>query len=192
MSGSNEQLVEEENNSMNSRSATFVRSLSDDSVTEPPPNDEMTDYVQELKAELHRHCQLDWLEKFEPWKHNPKVELNVLLDGMEPSALKNDGCALQRILQSAIHRQREQRIIYTELLFRPELFHFQPKTSGQDLQLCMERLMSSICASVSVDKKEKPIRSGRTKESFLPYVTQPLPFHVKIILSRRRRWSFRC
>lgn len=81
MTSSSEQFVfeEEEGDSDmplgSNGSSIFMHSSS--SSSDPVSKE----YVQELKDELNQRCQLEWLNKFEAWKHSPKVELNLLLHG---------------------------------------------------------------------------------------------------------------
>ena len=65
----------------NSSNIPTPSSSSSDLISEETYTQQLTDKVHELKAELQARCHLDWLNKFEPAEHNPKVELNLLLHG---------------------------------------------------------------------------------------------------------------
>jgi hypothetical protein len=56
-------------------------SSSSDSLSEETYTKQLADHVDELKVELQTRCHLNWLSKFEPSEHNPKVELNLSLHG---------------------------------------------------------------------------------------------------------------
>ena len=49
------------------------------SVSEETYARRLDDRVRELKSDIPSQCRLDWLEKFDPSEHSPKVELNLLL-----------------------------------------------------------------------------------------------------------------
>ncbi len=84
----------------------FIQSLSFDSISEETYTKQLADNVRELKEELQTLCHLDWLSKFEPAEHNPKIELNLLLHG----AIR-DRTLRQLALSKGIHfRNDEQRI----------------------------------------------------------------------------------
>jgi hypothetical protein len=69
---------------LSGNSGVFIQSSSSslsDSISEDTYTKQLTDNVRELKEELKAQCHLDWLSKFEPSEHIPKVELNLLLHG---------------------------------------------------------------------------------------------------------------
>jgi hypothetical protein len=67
--------------SQDDSSLQMHRSSSNDSITEQTYRQYMNEYVDELKLDLQRRCQLNWWNKFECWKHAPKIELNLHLHG---------------------------------------------------------------------------------------------------------------
>jgi hypothetical protein len=86
-------------------SSIFIQSSSD-SISEETYTRQLTDNVRELKAELRNRCHLDWLSKFEPSEHNPKIELNLLLHG----AIR-ERTLQQLALSKGIHFRNDEQII---------------------------------------------------------------------------------
>jgi hypothetical protein len=84
----------------------FMHISSSDSISEETYTRQLVDYVRELKAELQTQCRLDWLNKFEPSEHNPKIELNLLVHG----AIREQ--TLREIaLSKDIHFRHDEQII---------------------------------------------------------------------------------
>ncbi|CAF1137677.1 unnamed protein product [Rotaria sordida] len=190
-------------------SSIFTNSLSSsDSISEEVYRKQLIDHVHELKAELQTRCHLDWLNEFEPSKHNPKIELNLLLHGaIREQTLKqlslskgidfnnneqiiakifqNDHCLLQRIFQELINDQRQQRIIYTEILFRPDIFNFGNKISNIKLKDVIEVIIDCIRFFTSTNLVNNEIDTLTESNTILDKTTMKsfLPIHIKIILS---------
>jgi hypothetical protein len=81
-------------------------SSSSDSISDETYIKQLADHVHELKAELQTRCHLDWLSKFEPSEHNPKIELNLLLhDAIRERTLR------QLALSKGIHFSNDEQII---------------------------------------------------------------------------------
>lgn len=81
---SNESIYTDAENLSSGNSNIFLQSSSSSSsdfTSEEAYTKKLTDNVRELKTELQTRCHLDWLTKFEPSEHNPKIELNLLLHG---------------------------------------------------------------------------------------------------------------
>jgi len=88
-------------------SSIFIKSSSSsDSISEETYTRQLADNVRELKAELQKRCHLDWLSKFEPSEHNPKIELNLLLHG----AIR-ERTLRQLALSKGIHFRNDEQII---------------------------------------------------------------------------------
>jgi hypothetical protein len=89
-------------------SGLFIQSSSSsfDSISKETYTKQLTDNVRELKVELQTRCQLDWLNKFEPSEHNPKVELNLLLHG----AIR-ERTLRQLAFSKGIHFRNDEQII---------------------------------------------------------------------------------
>ncbi|CAF3339588.1 unnamed protein product [Rotaria sp. Silwood1] len=190
-------------------------SSSSDYISEELYTKQLIDHVHELKAELQTRCHLDWLNAFEPSEHNPKIELNLLLhDAIRERTLKqlalskgihfnndeqmiaqifqNDHCLLKRIFQELINDQRQQRIIYTEILFRPDVFNFENNISNIQLKDVIEVIIDCIRFLTSINHVYDEIDTltesnttldRTTMKSCLPYNINLLPIHIKIILS---------
>lgn len=91
---------------LSGNSGIFIQSSLFDSISEETYKKQLTDNVRELKAELKAQCHLDWLSKFEPSKHNPKIELNLLLhDAIREQTLR------QLALEKSIHFRNDEQII---------------------------------------------------------------------------------
>lgn len=145
--------------------STFTRqssSILSDSLFEEAYTKQLDDRVRELKAELRTHCPTNWLTKFVPAEQNPKIELNLLLHGairertIKQLALSkniqfrndetvfaeifqmNDLSLLQRIIHEIVNDQRQQNIIYTEIIFRPDVFNFSRKAKLKDALVIFE------------------------------------------------------
>jgi len=101
-------------------SGLFIQSSSSsfDSISEETYTKQLTNNVRELKAELQTRCQLDWLSKFEPSEHNPKVELNLLLHG----AIR-ERTLRQLAFSKGIHFRNDEQII-------AEIFHVNTYWKG--------------------------------------------------------------
>ncbi|CAF3575088.1 unnamed protein product, partial [Rotaria sp. Silwood2] len=104
----------------------------------------------------------------------------------------HDHCLLQRIFQELINDQRQQRIIYTEILFRPDIFNFENKISNIKLKDVIEVIVDCIRFFTSTNHvndeintltESNTILNKTTMTSFLPYNIKLLPIHIKIILS---------
>jgi hypothetical protein len=80
-------------------------SSSSDSISKETYTKQLADHVDELKAELQTRCHLDWLSKFEPSEHNPKIELNLLLHG----AIR-ERTLRQLALSKGIHFSNDEQI----------------------------------------------------------------------------------
>ena len=52
---------------------------SSDSISQETYMEQLATKVHKLKAELRAQCHQDWFEKVQPWEHNPKIELGLLL-----------------------------------------------------------------------------------------------------------------
>jgi hypothetical protein len=90
---------------LSGNSGVFIQSSSD-SISEETYTKQLTDNVRELKEELKAQCHLDWLSKFEPSEHNPKIELNLLLHG----AIREQTLR-QLALTKDIHFRNDEQII---------------------------------------------------------------------------------
>ncbi len=106
---SNNSIYTDPANVSSDNSSRFVpssSSSSSDFISEETYTKQLTDNVRELKAELQTQCHLDWLRKFEPSEHNPKVELNLLLHG----AIR-ERTLRQLAFSKGIHFRNDEQII---------------------------------------------------------------------------------
>ncbi|CAF1569355.1 unnamed protein product [Rotaria magnacalcarata] len=214
---SNDSIITDSASFLPGDSSTFINSITSptDFISEEIYRKRIMDHVHDLKTELQTGCHLDWLNEYEPSKHNPKIELNLLLHGVirERTLLElalskginfsndeqiiaeifqNDYCLLQRICQELVSDQQQQRIIYTEILFRPDIFNFGTINSNIKLKDVIKMLIDCIRFFTTNNlvngetnhlTESNPILNRITMDTLTPTNINLLPIHIKIILS---------